>query len=116
MGQDIEETTSKCFTCAKYKPATLREPLIPHEIHKRRWSKLGKDIFTFSGGDYLLDVDYHSQWADVPHLATKTATFVISHLVMKICFAKHDIPDTIIADNMPFCSREFTQFADECGF
>ena len=114
MGRDIEETISRCLTCAKYKPANPREPLIPHEIPQRPWSKLGMDIFTFRGKDYLLVVDYYSKFPEVCHLAAKTATCVISHL--KTCFARHGIPDTVIADNMPFGSREFTRFADEWGF
>ena len=114
MGRDIEETISRCFTCAKYKPANPREPLIPHQIPQRPWSKLGMDIFTFRGKDYLLVVDYYSKYPEVCHLTAKTATCVISHL--KTCFARHGIPDAVIADNMPFGSREFTQFADEWGF
>ena len=114
MGRDIEETISRCLTCAKYKPANPREPLIPHEISQHPWSKLGMDIFTFRGKDYLLVVDYYSKFPEVCHLAAKTATCVISHL--KTCFARHGIPDTVIADNMPFGSREFTRFADEWGF
>ena len=59
-------------------------------------------------------MDYYSKYPEVCHLVAKTATCVISHL--KTCFARHGIPDTVIADNMPFGSREFTQFPDEWGF
>ena len=103
MGHDIEETISRCPTCAKYKPANPREPVIFHEIPQRPWSKLGMDIFTFSGKDYLLIVDYYSKYPEVSHLATKTTACVISHL--KTCFARHGTPDTVIADNMPFGSK-----------
>ena len=61
MGQDIEEAISRCPTCAKYKPANPQEPLIPHEIPECPWSKLGMDIFTFKGKDYLLVVGYYSK-------------------------------------------------------
>ena len=114
MGHDIKETISRCPTCAKYKPDNPREPLISHEIPQRPWSKLGMDIFTFSGKDYLLIVDYYSKYPEVSHLATKTTACVISHL--KACFARHGIPATVIADNMPFGSKQFAQFADSWGF
>ena len=100
MGLDIEETKSRCSICAKYKPANPYEPLIPHVILKRPWSKLGIDIFTFRGRDYLLVVDYFFRYPDVYQLSTKTASRVISHL--KTCFETHGKPDTAIADNMPF--------------
>ena len=112
--RDIEETISRCSICAKYKPANPRQPLIPHVIPEGPWSKLGMDIFAFRGRDYLLVVDYFSKYPDVSKLSTKTVSCVISHL--KTCFARHGIPDTVIADNMPFGSNEFSQFDEEWGF
>lgn len=100
MAQDIEDTISRCTTCARYKLANPREPLIPHEIPQRPWSKLGMDIFKLRGRDYLLVVNYYSKYPEVSHLATKTATSVISHL--KTRFARHDIPGTVIADEWGF--------------
>ena len=112
MGHDIEETISRCPTCAKYKPAPW-EPRISHDILQRPWSKLGMDIFTCSGKDYILIVDNYSKYPEVSHLATKTTACVILHL--KTCFARHGIPETVIPDNMPFGSKQFTQFADSWG-
>ena len=80
MGHDIEETISRCPTCAKYKPANPWEPLISHEIPQRPWSKLGMDIFTFSGKDYVLVVDYYSKYLEVSHLATN----LLIHGVLKL--------------------------------
>jgi len=85
-----------------------------HDIPQRPWSKLGMDISTFSGKDYLLIVDHYSKYPEVSHLATKTTVCVISHL--KTCFARHGITDTVIADKMPFGSKQFTQFAGSWGF
>lgn len=114
MGRDIEETKSRCSICAKYKPANPCELLIPHVIPERPWSKLGIDIFTLRGRDCLLVVDYFSRYPVVSQLSTKTTSCVNSHL--KTCFATHGIPDTAIADNIPFGSNEFAQFAEEWGF
>lgn len=114
MGRDIEQTKSRCSICAKYKPTNPCEPLIPHVILERPWSKLGIDIFTFRGRDYLLVVDYFFRYPEVSQLSTKTANCVISH--PKSCFATHGIPDTAIADNMPFGSNVFAQFAEEWNF
>ena len=35
---------------------------------------------------------------------------------MKAIFARHGIPNTVIADNMPFHSKEFYQFSKEWNF
>ena len=35
---------------------------------------------------------------------------------MKPVFAQHGIPDEVVADNMPFSSKEFSRFAQEWGF
>jgi len=114
MGRDIEDTISRCSICAKYELIIPYEPLIPLVIPERPWSKLEMDILTFRGRDYLLVVDYFSEYPEVSQLSTKTASCVILHL--KTCFARHGIPDTVIADNMPFGSNEFAQFVEEWGF
>ena len=116
MGRDIEETKSRCSICAKYKPANPFEPLIPHVILERPWSKLGTDIFTFRGRDYLLVVVCFFRYPEVSQLSTKTASCVISHLKTFFATHVHGIPDTAIADNMPFGSNKFAQLAEEWGF
>ena len=103
MGRDIEGKISTCSICAKYEPTIPYEPLISLVIPERPWSKLGMEILTFRGRDYLLVVNYFSKYPEVSQLSTKTASCVISHL--KTCFARHGIPDTVIADNMPFGSN-----------
>ena len=35
---------------------------------------------------------------------------------MKSMYARPGIPDEVIADNMPFSSKEFNQFAKDWGF
>ena len=101
IGLVWDTTSKKLYPGVPHVPSKSlpREPLISHGIPQRPWSKLGMDIFTFNGKGYLLIVDYYSKYLEVSHLATKTTACVISHL--KTCFARHGIPDTVIADNMP---------------
>ena len=47
-------------------------------------------------------------------MGEKTASSVIKH--MKPILARHGIPEEIVADNMPYNSREFQQFAKDWGF
>ena len=44
--------------CWRYR--SQKEPLLSHESPSRIWEKVGVDIFTFHGHDYLITVDF---WA-----------------------------------------------------
>lgn len=88
-----------------------REPLIPQEVPGRPWATVAADIFYYKGRDYLLVVDYFSKYPEVARLNHKNSEAVI--LAMKDMFARHGIPEKIIADNMPFNSLRVKEFARE---
>jgi hypothetical protein len=73
----------------------------------RPWQKVGADIFSLYGKDYLLLVDYYIKYPEVNLLSGKNAASV--HL--KSIFSRHGIPEEIVADNMPFNSVEMRRFA-----
>ena len=50
----------KCRTCAKFKPRNKKEPLMPHDVPDRPWSKIGADVFPFGGIPHFIVVDYFS--------------------------------------------------------
>lgn len=114
MCKDIENTVASCETCATYQRQNQKEPLIPHPVPERPWSKLGADIFEFEGRSYLLIVDYYSKYPEVARLENKTATGVIK--VMKPILARHGIPDVLMSDNMPFSSYKMKEFAQDWSF
>ena len=88
--------------------------MLPHPVPEQPWEKVGVDYFTLAGKDYLLVVDYFSKYPEVLQVNGKTADMTITK--MKSIFARHGIPNTVVADNMPFGSRAFQQFAKEWGF
>ena len=88
--------------------------MIPHDVPKRPWSKLGTDLFAFGGHDYIVVVDYFSKFPEVSLLRDKTAEGII--VALKSIFARHGVPDTVVADNMPFASHRIREFADSWGF
>ena len=115
MSQDIEELISKCSVCQEHRNKNQKEPLLPHEVPNRPWSKLGADIFQFGNEQYLLIVDYYSEFFEISKLSDLKSITVITHC--KSQFARHGIPDIFMSDNgTQFDSREFRQFADEYGF
>jgi transposase InsO family protein len=114
MGSDIERYINKCAVCNKYANSNVKEPLISHEIPSRPWAKVATDFFQWCGKDYILVVDYFSKYPEAMQVESKTAETAITYL--KSVFARHGIPETVIADNMPFNSKAVKQFAKEWGF
>jgi len=114
MAQEIEQYVASCATCATFKPASVREPMVPHPVPERAWSKLGADIFDFGGKDYLVVVDYYSKYPEVANLDSKSAEGVIK--VLKPIFARHGAPDVLMSDNNPFNSHRMKEFAEDWGF
>jgi transposase InsO family protein len=111
MNSAIDEMVSECRTCLQFQRRNQREPLMPQEIPERPWSTVAVDIFYYKGRDYLLVVDYFSKYPEVTRINHKNSEAVI--LAMKEMFARHGIPEKIIADNMPFNSLRFRDFARE---
>ena len=114
MTQHIDETVTKCGICLQYQRSNVKEPMIPHPVPHKPWQKIAADTMTFGERDYLLIVDYFSEYVEMPILQDKTARSVIHNL--KSVFSRHGIPEQLICDNMPFASRKIANFAQEWGF
>ena len=114
MSTVIERIVAKCSVCLKYQRENQKEPLLPHEVPQRPWKKLGADIFELNFNSYLIVVDYYSKYPELCILKDKTASSVVTS--MKSIFARHGIPDEVVADNMPFSGKALRKFASEWGF
>jgi len=114
MYDAIEHEVKQCPVCNKYSKSNQKETMIPHDIPNRPWEKLGVDYFSFAGKDYLPVIDYFSKYPEVAHMSSKTAEATVSK--MKQIFSQHSIPNTLVADNMPFNSKAFKKFAREGDF
>ncbi len=108
MSKDIEDKISTCSTCLKFQNANCKEPLMQHEIPELPFLNVAMDFLTFQGEDYLAVVDYYSKFPELCPVKRKTAKCLISHC--KSIFARHGIPEIIVADNQPFNSFEFKLF------
>ncbi len=107
----IDEMLDSCSTCLRFQRSQQKEPLLPLEVPERPWQTIGADYFYYKGQDYLLIVDYFSKYPEVLRVNQKTAEATIK--AMKETFARHGIPEKIIADNMPFDSRAFRAFCED---
>ena len=111
---DIKKTIAACQICESFQHAVQKEPLMPHAAPSRPWEKVGVDIFTYRGQDYLITVDYLSNYFEVDRLPSKRISDII--YVLKQIFARYGIPLELVSDNSPFNSAEFKAFAGRWEF
>ena len=115
MSAEIRQYIESCDICASFSRKQSEEPLIMHEVPQRPWQKVGIDIYTIENRNYLVTVDYYSQFFEVDYLQEIDSTTVISKI--KQHFARYGIPDKTVSDNGPqFSSQEFKKFVSEWGF
>ena len=107
----IDDMISQGSTYQKHQRSNQREPLIPQQVPERPWATVAAGIFYYKGRGYLLVVDYYSKYPEVARLTSKNSEVVI--LAMKEMFAHQGTPERLIADNMPFSSLKFKNFASE---
>jgi len=110
---DIKKRLSACSTCVLVQNELQKEPLMSHDSPSRPWEKVGVDLFSFHGQDYILVVDYLSNYFEVDRLQSKKMSDII--YVLKQQWARHGVPSTVFSDNQFNC-QEFRKFADVYEF
>lgn len=106
----VTNVVSKCESCIKYSRKPVKEPIKQHDRPNIPFYKVAADIMTYGSNDYLVLVDYYSNWIELIKLESKTATEIINKL--KVIFTQFGVPKTFMSDNMPFNSIAFKEFAD----
>ena len=115
MSAELRQYIPQCETCSKYESKQQKETLMSHEIAERPWEKIGTDLYTIDGNDYLIVVDYFSSFWQIDHLTDTKASTVIRKL--KCHFARQGVPEVVISDNGPqFACEQFTIFANQWSF
>ena len=115
MSHDIKNYVSQCEVCNELKPAITKEPMRIHSLLKRPWSKVALDVFTVFDCNYLVIVDYYSDFWEVDELPSISSFSIISSC--KGHFARYCIPDEAISDNAAqFTGEEFAAFAKPWEF
>ena len=81
----------------------------------RAWQKVGSDIFSIFDRNYLLLVDYFSDFIEIDFLPDIRARTVIHKT--KAHFARHGIPELMITDSgTQYTADEFANFAKQWNF
>ncbi|XP_030855818.1 uncharacterized protein K02A2.6-like [Strongylocentrotus purpuratus] len=115
INTDITEMVQSCTSCLMYRPKQQAESLHPHDVPNRPWEKVAVDLFTLNNREYMVIVDYYSQFFEVCTMTSTSSKAVINH--MKAVFARHGTPCELMSDNGPqFASQEFQSFAKEWAF
>ena len=115
MSSEIKEYISTCETCRKFEVDQPKETLMSHDIPDRPWQKIGTDPFHFDGKDYIVTVDYFSNFWEIDRLEDTTATGIIR--VLKSHFARYGIPCQVVTDPGPqFNSEQFQRFSEKWDF
>lgn len=116
INTDIEYLVRKCEICNKYSNSNRKEQMIPHEIIKKPWQKVGIDIYELYNQNYLIAVDYYSKYPEILNLNNNlTSENVINKL--KSIFARHGTPKLVMSDSgRQFTSEKFQKFANEWNF
>ncbi|UYV73012.1 K02A2.6-like [Cordylochernes scorpioides] len=110
---EIEEMVRTCPMCIEER-TNRHQPLLPLELPSCPWEKVGVDLFTLKGQNYLLITDYYSRYPEIARLEDMTSASVIVHC--KSIFARHGIPLEVRSDNGPQFGSLFKEFAQSYGF
>ena len=106
MSSEIKDMFGQCTTCNEYQKMLTKEPLMTHPIPERPRSRVAIDILTLRSENYLLTVDFYSDFWEVYRLGDITAATVIE--LCKMHFSRHRVPDVMVTDNgKQFDSKEF---------
>ena len=86
-----------------------------HEVPGRPWQKVGTDLLSFEGRNYLITVDYYSNFFEIDFLKETLSEDVITKL--KHHFARHGVPDIVISDGgSQYSYHKFKVFSEKWGF
>ena len=108
--KNITSYISQCDACNAFHDKQQQEPLICSEIPKLPWEHIAIDIFDWQNCQYLITVNYYSQFFELDKLHSLTSSAIIVKL--KSQFSCHGIPKLLTSDNTSnFLSSEFEQFA-----
>ena len=115
MASEIKEYIATCETCRKYETGQQKETFMGQDVPSRPWERVATDLFTWDNKDFLVTVDYYSNFWELDQLPDTRSKTVVR--MLKYHFARHGCPDQVVSDNGPqYASQDFREFAASWGF
>ena len=111
LDNEIEHLVSNCSTCSDHRNKHRRVSMIPHDIPDVPSVK----VATLNNRDYIIPVDYHSEFIEVPWQNNTKSRDVIK--AIKHVFSIHEIPKEVLSNNgRRYVSKEFKTFSTAWDF
>ena len=81
MTAALKNYVNRCDVCRTFETSQQKENLHQHKIPDKPWSKVATDLFEFNNRQYLVTVDYYSNFCEVDRMESSTTSkAVISKL------------------------------------
>ena len=101
--------------CQLYAQKQQKESFFSTEVPTRPWSITAADLFSLTGREYIVLVDYYSNFIEVDVLPDTPSTTILYLLARQ--FSRHGIPDKLRTGNGPqFSTAAFKKFAYDWHF
>ena len=115
INNDIENKVQSCVSCLNTRNMPNKIKLLPHDIPKRPFEKVGIDIVSVNGIKYQVVICYFAKWVEICKFKkSPSAKMIIDHL--RFVFTHFGIPDCCFSDREPiYKSRELKEFCKELG-
>jgi len=97
----------------KYQSKQPKEAMQTRDIPPLPRQVVASDILEHKNQHCLVVIDCYSKYIEALRLKGKTSRDVIQCL--SEIFSRHGYPQTLVADNMLYNSREMRQYASKCG-
>ena len=115
MTAEIRQLVNQCSVCNEFLQKQAKEPLMTYAIPTHPWQMVGQDLFTLDSQNYLITVDYFSDYWELNILPDTTSETIVR--LTKIQFARFGIPETVLTDNGPqFRATPYATFANKWEF
>ena len=116
INADVKNIVETCDSCRTFKPERSKQPLQSHDIIDERWAKVAADLLQRTGNDYLITVDYLTNFREVDNLSHDSSTAAVINKLRQH-FARYWAPIELVTDNGPqFASAQFEAFARRWRF
>ncbi len=79
----------QCDTCQKFRNKQTKEPVIILDLPTSPWEKVGMDLFHLKGNNYLVVIDYYSNYPELALLSNMSTKCVITHAKSFFCKTWH---------------------------
>lgn len=76
MSSEIKEAILQCCVCAEFQPRNPKEPMRTSKVPDRPWSPGAVDMFTLHRKEYVVLVDYYSDFIEVQVADTASPTII----------------------------------------